>query len=58
MAKNKKEEVKCSICGKIIQPNKFGWEFGNSAYPINDGTCCDKCNIKYVIPARMENKKV
>jgi hypothetical protein len=28
----------CSICGR----NYDGW--GNNAWPINDGRCCDGCN--------------
>ena len=39
---------KCSICGEYFE------EFGNNAYPINDGTCYDKCNEEVVIPARLE----
>lgn len=43
------EEKKCSICGKIFT------EWGNNAYPINNGTCCDDCNTSVVIPARINN---
>lgn len=38
---------KCCICGKDIQ----GW--GNNALPVKDGICCDECNEKKVIPARI-----
>lgn len=38
---------KCSICGEEFE----GW--GNNAWPINDGTCCDFCNMVEVLPARM-----
>lgn len=43
----------CSICGK-----KFNG-LGNSAEPVNDGICCDKCNQDVVIPRRLAdlNKK-
>jgi hypothetical protein len=27
--------------------------FGNNAYPVNDGRCCDDCNSTTVIPARI-----
>ena len=45
---DKKEETKkCSICGKEFTG------YGNNAYPINDGVCCDDCNTSEVIPARL-----
>ena len=37
----------CSICGKEYT------NWGNNAYPINDGTCCNDCNTSKVIPARL-----
>jgi hypothetical protein len=37
----------CSIC-----QNEFK-EFGNNAWPINDGECCDRCN-DLVIQARFK----
>ncbi len=42
---NKKKE-KCCICGKLIKG------YGNEAYPVKNGRCCDECNMKKVIPAR------
>lgn len=39
---------KCSICGK----NYKG--YGNNAQPINNGECCDKCNLNVVVPTRLE----
>lgn len=36
----------CCICGND-KPN-------NNAAPYADGYCCDECNSKYVIPARIE----
>lgn len=42
--------MKCCICGKEIPE-----EFGNNPWPVKDeGECCDDCNLKYVIPARIE----
>lgn len=45
-----KEKVKtCSICGEILETH------GNNPQPFtNKGQCCDNCNVKYVIPARLE----
>ena len=42
----------CSICLTEIKPNEIGWSDGNNAQPVNDGRCCDSCNIKVVIPVR------
>lgn len=51
----KDNEKICSICGKSYVG------FGNNAYPVNNGRCCDDCNGMVVIPARLEaiisNKK-
>lgn len=48
MAKvNLNDEKICSICGDVY----YGW--GNNARPVNDGRCCDMCNYKEVIPARL-----
>ena len=49
-------EVKCSICNGHIKPlrnreGKIVWR-GNNAKPINDGICCDDCDLRVVIPAR------
>ena len=46
-AKNKSDQI-CSICGK---PYKG---YGNNAYPVNDGRCCDDCNYSAVISARIK----
>lgn len=44
------EKKICCICGKEFE----GW--GNNPYPLKDeGECCDDCNFKYVIPARIIN---
>jgi hypothetical protein len=37
----------CSICGEPYSGN------GNEAEPVNDGKCCDDCNAKHVVPARL-----
>ena len=42
-----KEET-CCICGEKIEG------YGNNAEPYEDGRCCDACNLKFVIPARIE----
>lgn len=43
---------KCVICGKEIK------EYGNNPAPVKDsGKCCDDCNKKIVIPARLKVTK-
>lgn len=42
------EKKKCVICGKEFEG------YGNNAQPVKDGLCCDDCNMKVVIPARLE----
>ena len=43
-----KEEEKCCICGEPING------YGNNPAPYKDeGRCCDACNLKFVIPARL-----
>ncbi len=41
----------CSICGKKYEG------YGNNAQPVNDGRCCDKCNVLIVVPRRMQDAK-
>lgn len=42
-------EKLCCICGKVMN------EYGNNPYPVKEkGCCCDECNMKVVIPARVE----
>jgi hypothetical protein len=43
----------CSICNEEIQA-KGDWVLGNNAEPINEGRCCDDCNWRVVIPARLD----
>ena len=42
----------CSICKGDLGSNA-GWDFGNNAWPVNRGRCCDDCNSAFVIPARI-----
>jgi len=55
----------CSICQKTILPDTSNgvikddkgevyWDGTNNASPINDGRCCNECNITVVIPARIQ----
>ena len=44
--------MKCSICKEEIKAIN-GWTEGNNAEPINNGRCCDTCNMEKVIPARL-----
>lgn len=49
---SERDEVKvCSICGKKYT----GW--GNNAWPVNDGECCDRCNGMFVLGARLHMLK-
>ena len=41
------KKKKCCICGREYS------EFGNNAHPIRKGSCCDYCNMRFVIPARV-----
>lgn len=46
--------MKCVFCGKEIKQDKDYW--GNSCWPIYDDEkvrCCNRCNLKIVIPARI-----
>ena len=46
--KEAKEEHECCICHKKFKG------FGNNAEPVCDGICCDECNWRVVIPARVK----
>ena len=52
-----KKDNKCSICSKEIDVQVFEgggtWAGGHNAEPINDGTCCTKCNDTIVTPTRI-----
>lgn len=43
---------KCSIC----ETEYSG--YGNNAQPINDGECCDHCNMLVVIPTRLKELNI
>ena len=54
--------MKCSICKEQIKGDvvtdseglqKVVSEKGHNAYPINNGRCCDNCNLNLVIPSRL-----
>jgi len=40
--------MKCVICKQEYDG------FGNNAEPVEEGECCDKCNMEVVVPARMK----
>ena len=46
------EHHKCVICGKEFDG------YGNNAEPVKPGICCDECNAKQVIPARLKGMGV
>jgi hypothetical protein len=46
----------CSICGNPI-PAVGDWTSGNSAEPVNDGRCCDHCDMTVVVPARLKEMR-
>ena len=37
----------CSICSRVYTGS------GNNAAPVNDGRCCNGCNIVVVLPERL-----
>jgi len=39
----------CSICNEDFEGH------GHNAEPINDGRCCDFCNMAVVIPTRIND---
>lgn len=43
--------MKCCFCGRDAG------EYGNNVDPIEiEGRACDECNMRYVIPARLDPK--
>lgn len=47
--------MKCCICGGDAG------KYGNDPWPIYWGSkkrCCDKCNLTYVIPARLDARSI
>ena len=50
---NKIKIFTCCICCRQVQG-----EFGHNPWPVKEeGECCDKCNMHYVIPARIKRLK-
>ena len=45
------EKKVCCICGKEYEG------YGNNAEPYKEGYCCDGCNMKFVIPDRLNKAK-
>ena len=47
--KEDKNTFTCCICGKETEG------YGNNPHPVkDDGECCDECNVKVIIPARLK----
>ena len=46
-ARDSRRTETCCICGEEYEG------YGNNAEPYKKGYCCDACNIKFVIPARI-----
>jgi hypothetical protein len=46
--------VNCSICKDPIEVIGT-WESGNNAWPVNDGRCCNTCDMTVVLPARLQD---
>ena len=42
--------LRCVLCGDEIYDG-----VGNNAQPVDDGRCCDYCNMTIVIPHRLMN---
>ena len=40
--------MNCCLCG-----GEAG-EYGNNAMPVKKGQCCDGCNVRTVIPERLQ----
>jgi hypothetical protein len=40
-------EYTCCLCGKYFKG------YGNNAWPVGTGKCCNKCNEEKVLPARV-----
>lgn len=41
----------CVICGRPLDGH------GNNAEPVKKGFCCNQCNSKHVIPARIREMR-
>jgi hypothetical protein len=42
----------CGICG-----NEYNG-YGNNPHPVETTHCCDECNVKAVIPARIKELEI
>jgi hypothetical protein len=50
--------MKCCICNEEIPVEAHGWDKGHHAGPIvPEGRCCNDCQYKHVIPARIRRIK-
>ncbi len=50
VVEGKEVDDTCCICGEPLEG------YGNSPAPYKEeGRCCDNCNVKFVIPARLEH---
>mgnify|MGYP003648398426 CR=1 FL=1 len=50
------DAVMCDICKGLITPNEFGWSNENNAEPVvENGICCEICDITIVIKQRLIN---
>jgi hypothetical protein len=47
LAEKLKESNICCLCTKPYNG------YGNNARPLNNGNCCNQCNLERVIPARL-----
>lgn len=56
------KKLKCCICHKDIDDGQIGfYNYGNSPFPYDTtpgARCCNECNIKHVIPARIAQSKL
>ena len=45
--------MKCVVCEIKIK------DYGHNPYPLNNGKgrCCDNCNFRFVIPARIHQMR-
>ena len=45
----------CVLCDNYIKTDpESGWDDGHNAEPLKKGRCCDDCNWRVVIPARLD----
>ena len=49
--KARDEKKICCLCNKEYEG------YGNDAQPLKEGKCCDECNEKLVIPAKIKELK-